>query len=145
MVMSPTSTSNRRWACEMRAKPRKTCFFSLLFCIPRLGQVRDLQSGTSNSAGKSLFIISGVLASILGNFCPIELAFFVHKKNAFFRRPSDLGPPLPSARDSPHPRSTSGAGRPNFRLHLEQSRPWGNRKLSEEACGRPSSLDYAAW
>ena len=62
-------TSNRRWACETWAKSGLFfLLFSLLFCIPRLGQVRDLQSGTPNSAEKSLFAVSGVLASLLGNF-----------------------------------------------------------------------------
>ena len=70
MVMSPTGTSNfRRWACETWAKSGLFIYFPpLLFCIPQLGQVRDLQSGTSNSAGKSRFAVSVVLASLLGNF-----------------------------------------------------------------------------
>ena len=42
--------------------------FFLLFCIPRLGKVRDLQSGASNSAGKSLFAVSGILPRHLGLF-----------------------------------------------------------------------------
>ena len=62
------------WACETWATFWDFFFFSLLFCIPRLGQVRVLQSGTSNSAGTSLFLISDVLASPLGNFAPGFLA-----------------------------------------------------------------------
>ena len=36
--------------------------------------MRDLQSGTSNSAWKSLFAVSGVLASLVGNFAPLTAA-----------------------------------------------------------------------
>ena len=46
------------------------CFSYLLLFLTRLVQVRDLQSGTSNSAEKSLFLTSDVLASLLGNFAP---------------------------------------------------------------------------
>ena len=71
LVISPTGVSNRRWACETWAKSGKV---SLFFCIPRLGQVRELQPGTSNSTGKSRFAVSGVLASLLGNFARCWLA-----------------------------------------------------------------------
>ena len=54
-------------ACELRAKS-DFLIFSPLLCVPRLEQVRNLQSGTSNSVGKSLFLISDVLASLLGDF-----------------------------------------------------------------------------
>ena len=57
--------------------------FYLLFCIPRLGQVRDLQSGTSNSAGKSLFAVSDVLASLLGNFAHRALSEYGHGEDVF--------------------------------------------------------------
>ena len=49
-------------------KSENVDFSSVLICIPRLGQVRDIQSGTSNSTGRSLFLISDVLASLLGDF-----------------------------------------------------------------------------
>ena len=73
--MSPTGT-NRRWACETRAKYD---FFekNLLFCVSRRGQVREPQSGTSNSIGKSFFAVSGVLASLLGNFARWPAKFLV--------------------------------------------------------------------
>ena len=57
-VISPTGTPIGAGRVKRGQNPDLFLIsFSLLFCILRLGQVRDLQSGTYNSAGKALFAV----------------------------------------------------------------------------------------